>query len=122
MPIGTCDPASRGRGETYNEFAMEVPLPDGSGYVLIDCRYTWDGTSTRATGCDGPVIFLRTRNTGASTAWAMLPDKKKAPLWVQLDPGTDVTVTQKGQLANLGLSNSKDVETVQFSFTDPTAA
>jgi hypothetical protein len=86
MPIGTCDPASRGRGETYNEFAMEVPLPDGSGYVLIDCRYTWDGTSTRATGCDGPVIFLRTRNTGTSTAWAMLPDKKKAPLWVQLDP------------------------------------
>lgn len=119
MPIGTCDPASRGNGETYNEFAIELPLPDRSGYVLIDCRYTWDGTSTRATGCDGPVIFLRTRNTGTSTAWAMLPDKKKAPLWVQVDPGTDVTITQKGQLANLGVSSATDVQSVTFSFINP---
>lgn len=117
MPIGTCDPASR--GAPYNEFAIEIPLPNASGYVLIDCRYDWDGVSTRATGCDGPVIYLRTRNTGTQTAWALLPDKKKAPLWVQIDPGTDVTITQKGQLSNLGLSNASDAHTVTFTFTDP---
>ena len=122
MPIGTCDPASR--GESYNELDLAVALPDGSGQVLITCRYTWDGVSTRyvAPGCDGPVIYLRTRNTGDMPAWAMLPDKKKPPLWIQVNPGTDVVVTQKGQLANLGVSNASDVVAVTWSFTDPAAA
>jgi hypothetical protein len=118
MPIGTCD--HNARGEAYNEFAIELPLPDRSGYVLIDCRYTWDGVSTKATGCDGPVIFLWTRNTGSTPAWAMLPDKKKGNPWVKLDPHTDVVVTQKGTLNNLGLSLASDVVAVQFSFVDPT--
>lgn len=101
------------------EFALEVPLPDGTGYVLADVQFTGDGISLHETGCDGPVTSLRTRNTGSSTAWALLPDKKKAPLWVQIDPGTDTTITAKGQLANLGLSNASDVRSVQLVFTNP---
>lgn len=119
MPIGTCDPASR--GEAYNEFALEIPAPNSSGYVLADCRYEWDGVSTRETGCDGPVIYLRTRNTGDLTAWALLVDKKKGDPWVKIDPGTDVTITSPGQLNNLGLSNATDVLSVRLSFTDPAA-
>lgn len=100
-------------------FVMEVRLPDGSGSVHIDCQYTWDGTSTPAVGCDGPVTSFRTRNTGTSPAWAMLPDKKRPPLWVKIDPGTDVTVNAQGQLNNLGLSNAQDLFSVRFQFTDP---
>jgi hypothetical protein len=113
---GSCD--HNARGEAFNEIALQINLPDGSGSVLVDCRYTWDGTSVWP-ACDGPVIYLQTRNTGTSPAWAMLPDKKRSPLWVQLDPGTDVTVTQKGTLSNLGLSAATDVRSVAFSFTNP---
>lgn len=116
MPDGTCDPASR--GESSNDSAMEVPLPDGTGSVLIDCRFGWDGVSVRPT-CDGPIISIRTRNTGTSPAWALLPNKKKAPAWVQIDPGADVTTTAKGALTNLGLLNYSDVQAVGFAFTQP---
>lgn len=116
MPAGTCDPASR--GDAYNGFAMEVPLPDASGAVLVDVRYGWDGVSVRP-NCDGPISYLRTRNTGTSPAWALLPNKKKSPLYVQIDPGTDVTITAKGQLSNLGLTNATDVQGVGFVFTSP---
>lgn len=117
MPLGTCDPASR--GESYNQMAYEVPAPDGSGTVLVDCHFGWDGTSTMP-NCDGPTLFIRTRNTSAMTAWANLPNKKKPPTWVQIDPGTDVTITAQGQLNNLGLSKASDVTSVQPVFTQPT--
>lgn len=113
---GNCDPASR--GATFNEFELQIPLPNGSGFVNADVRYTWDGVSVWP-ACDGPVTFLRTRNTGTQTAWALLPDKKHAPLWVQIDPGTDVTVTSHGQLNTLGLANATDVESVRLSFVNP---
>ena len=117
MPSGTCDPASR--GATFKQFNMEIRLPNNSGSVLIECRHGWDGVSTYATGCDGPVTFIHTRNTGNQTAWALLPDKKKSPLWVQLDPGTDVVTSAQGQLSNLGLTNASDVRSVRFSFVNP---
>ena len=120
MPIGTCDPASR--GEAHNQIAMEVQLPDGSGAVLIDGLWDWDGVSTRETGCNGPIVSLHTRNTGTSPAWALLPSKKKGDPWVRIDPGIDVTVTAKGTLNNLGLSNYVDLYGVGFQFTDPSLA
>jgi len=107
---GTCQPTG--------EFELQIPLPNGSGFVNADCRYDHDGVSVWP-ACDGPVTFLRTRNTGTTTAWAMLPDKKKPPLWVVLNPSTDVTVTAAGQLNNLGLSNALDVQSVRLSFVDP---
>lgn len=108
---GTCGPTG--------EFELQIPLPNGSGFVNATCRYNHDGVSVWP-ACNGPVTFLRTRNTGTQTAWALLPDKKKPPLWIQLDPGTDVTVTAAGQLNNLGLSNALDVRSVTLSFVNPT--
>ena len=102
-----------------NGFALEIPAPDNSGYVLVDVAFTWDGVSTKVPGCDGQVTSLRTRNTGAMTAWAILPDKKKPPLWVQINPGTDVTITARGTLNNLGLASASDVRTVTLVFTQP---
>src|SRR5688572_20621668 len=116
MPIGTCDPATR--GHPYNAITIERAAPNSSGAVLADMHYNWDGVSVRP-NCDGPVIFLRTRNTSNMTAWALLPNKKKPPLWIQIDPGTDVTITAAGQLNNLGLSNASDVSGINVVFTQP---
>ena len=116
MPAGTCDPASR--GDASNQMAYEIPAPDGSGSVLVDIRYGWDGTSTMP-NCDGPVISIFTRNNSAMTAYAALPNKKKPPLYVRIDPGTDVTITQQGQLNNLGLTKASDVISVQPVFEQP---
>lgn len=113
MPIGTCDPASR--GEAHNELAMAV----ANGQVLLSGLWDWDGVSVRP-NCDGPIVSLRTRNISQNTWWATLPNKKKAPLWVQLDPGTDVTITQKGQLNNLGIVNYTDLFGIEFVQTQPT--
>lgn len=116
---GSCD--HNARGAAYNEFSIQQRLADDSGSVLIDCRYTWDGVSVWPY-CDGPVVYLQTRNTGTSPAWALLPDKKRGNPWVQIDPGTDVVITAKGTLGNLGLSNAQDVQTVTLSSTDPATA
>lgn len=119
MPIGTCNPASR--GEAFNQFSVEIPAPNRSGSVLIVGRYTWDGVSQRnvGAGCDGPVIHLELKNTSNMTAWAMLPDKKRGNKWIQADPGTDVITTNQGLLDNLGVSNALDVITTKWSFTNP---
>jgi len=53
------------------------------------------------------------------TAWASLPNKKKPPLWVQIDPGTDVITTAAGQLNNLGLVKASDVANVNVVFVQP---
>lgn len=118
MPEGTCDPATR--GETFNTVTLEQPLPDGSGSVLVDVRFGWDGVSVRP-DCDGPVQSIRTRNTGSMPAWALLSAKKRGDPWVRIDPGTDATVSGQGALRNLGLSNYSDVGAVTLVFTDPAA-
>lgn len=98
--------------------SYEVPLNDESGYVLVDATYTHDGVSVRP-NCDGPITTLRTRNTGMSPAWALLPNKRKGDPWYRIDPGDDLSVSAKGTLNNLGLSNVQDVIGVGFQFTDP---
>lgn len=116
MPIGTCDPASR--GEAFNTDLIEVRSDDG-GHVLVEYHWTWDGVSTRATGCDGPVIYIRTRNDGTTPAWALLPDKKRGDPWIAIPPGTDVITTAQGQINNLGLSNASDMQRARVSFVNP---
>lgn len=119
MPLYTCDLQPLG---LTPEFAMEIPAPNYSGSVLVDCMFDWDGLSVWP-DCNGPVTLLRVRNTSNVTAWALLPDKKKGSPWVQGNPGTDLTITQatKGQssLSSLGLTNALDVKTVTITFTQP---
>lgn len=117
MPIGTCDPATR--GQAFNAVTIERPAPNLSGSVLADVHYTWDGISVRETGCNGPITFIRVRNTSTMTAWADLPNKKQGNKWIQIDPGTDVTTTSQGQLNNLGLVNFADAAGVNVVFVQP---
>lgn len=97
---------------------MEFPSPSRTGSVMVDIQYGWDGVSVMP-NCDGPITSLRTRNTSTDTAWALLPNKKKVPLWVQIDPGTDSTITAAGTLKNLGLTNCSDVLDASVVYTQP---
>jgi hypothetical protein len=115
MPIGTCDPATRGDEFNTMELAGGV-----NGSVVVTVRFGWDGVSIKATGCDGPVKDIRTRNTGATTHWALLPAKKNGSPWVEIPPGTDVTISSPGQLTNLGLRNYSDVAEVRITDVQPT--
>lgn len=92
--------------------------PDKSGYVLLDIRYTHDGVSVRP-NCDGPITRLRTRNTSQQTAWAVLPNKRKSPQWVQIDPGTDVSITNQGTLNQIGVETFSDAAGVVFVYSQP---
>lgn len=102
----------------YLEQTLSHRLPDGSGYVRTDIRFTHDGVSVRP-DCDGPITRLRVANTGTSSAWALLPHKRKAPLWIQIDPGTDVVTTSPGALANIGVETFSDAAGVAFTYTQP---
>lgn len=62
MPIGTCDPASR--GDAFNARTLSM----ANGAITIDIRYGWDGVSTRDTGCDGPLV---NGTGGAANRWAV---------------------------------------------------
>jgi len=114
--IGTCDPATR--GDSFNSVTIEEHAPNLSGSILVDVKYGWDGVSVKPS-CDGPVSSIRLRNTSTQTAWANLPNKKKGNLWQVINPGTDVTTSNQGQLNNLGLSNYSDVAAVTVVFTQP---
>lgn len=117
MPIGTCDPASRGDAFNVMELAGGI-----NGNVVVTVRFSWDGVSTKTTepvGCDGPVKDIRVRNTGAVPYWALLPAKKAGNPWVEIPAGTDTTVSSPGQLNNLGLRNYSDVAGVTVTDVQP---
>lgn len=113
MPIGTCDPATRGESFNTQELAAGI---DGS--VVATIRYGWDGVSVKP-DCDGPVQSLRVRNTGAATHWALLPAKKNGSKWVEIPPGTDQTISSQGQLNNLGLRNISDFAGITVTDVQP---
>lgn len=101
----------------YNVHSDEIPVRDG--YVMYECRWTWDKVSVYP-NCDGPITRLRVRNTSTGPAWVKVPRKKKGNPWVQIDPGTDIFLTQ-GQRNQLGLENYQDVVGAEVSETQPVA-
>lgn len=107
MPIGTCDPASR--GDAFN--IVEIV----EGQVSILCRYGWDGVSVMPT-CDGPVEDIRVRNTGTVTMYATLPNKRRGGKFIEIPPGTDSTLSG-AQLTSLGLTSYSDVAGVGLHYT-----
>jgi hypothetical protein len=109
MPIGTCDPASR--GEQWNVMEMQVPI--GDGVVRIWCQYGWDGVSQRP-DCDGPLNALRVSNTGTASAYARLPGKRRGDPWVEIPAGTDTSINA-GQRFQLGLENRADLAEVTLA-------
>ena len=119
MPIGTCDPASRGDAYNSGELAID------NGNVTIEYRYGWDGTSTRETGCVGPFVqgtgagnrwALRAVNNSQITYWAHFTGKRGTPRTIQMDPGFNQTYTVT-QLNNNGFLDNTDLDELSITTT-----
>lgn len=106
MPIGTCDPASR--GDTFNSGAMEI------GPILVEYRYGWDGVSVRP-DCVGPLQRLRVTNQSpfgvwpAATWYVHMKGRRGQPKVFELPPGFTDTFNQT-QLTNRGFVDNTDLE------------
>lgn len=114
MPIGTCDPVTR--GQTFNEFDIHRNV-EGVGVVRARGEYGWNNVSTKETGCDGPLNSLRVSNFGSVSAYVLLPNKKKGDKWVEIPPGTNDEAISAGQRNQLGVENYSDVVGVTLSAT-----
>ena len=116
MPIGTCDPASR--GDAFNSAELQF------GPVNVKYRFGWDGVSTRETGCVGPLV----QGTGAGNRWAVavantsqtetwyvhFKGRRGQPKVFELPPGFSDTFTVT-QLANRGFDDSTDLEDLRIT-------
>jgi hypothetical protein len=113
MPIGTCDPATR--GDAFNVLQLSV----GNGDVTVTIRYGWDGTSTRATGCDGPLVngtgpasnrwAVAYENLGATTYYMHTTGRNGQARTFTVGPGASGTLTAQ-QAANNGYTNRSDCD------------
>lgn len=114
MPVGTCDPASR--GDSYNEGSLAI---EG---VVVTYRYGWDGTSTRDVepGCVGPLLYLSGTNTSTTTTYyAHFQGRRGTWRRVELAPGQTVTEDRPQRLSQQGFATNQDVEGLYIT-ADPT--
>lgn len=117
MPLGTCADLDN----PYLAIQREEPCP-GGGSILFDVRFHHDGVSVRP-NCDGPIIYLRARNTSPTvTARILLPNKKKGNPWIDGPPNSDVVLNpevrqpDQNQLNNLGVTKASDVMGLTITF------
>lgn len=112
MPLGTCDPASR--GQAWNE--AELALFENTVRVIY--RYGWDGVSTKETGCVGPLNRVRVINTSQTTTYyAWFYSKKGVARSFQITPGLDQTFNS-AQLRNAGFETNEDVDGLTITDSD----
>lgn len=108
MPIGTCDPATR--GEASNEETLQ------RGTVLITVRFGWDGVSVRP-DCVGPILSVRVFNaTGNPSWWYKTVGKRGQPRSYEIPPGTNVTFNA-GQASSRGYDTNQDFYGLELSPT-----
>lgn len=119
MPVGTCDPATR--GDPYNVLQLAV----GNGDVFVTIRYGWDGVSTRETGCDGPLVngtgggnvwAISYLNAGQTTYYMKTVGRNGQPRTLTLNPGASGTLT-KNQAASAGYVNVSDCDNLTLTTT-----
>lgn len=120
MPIATCDEVARGL--PYNEVAEER---EGVAYVF---RWTWDRTSAWP-NCDGPIIYMRVKNTNSSPRWVLLPNKRAGSSWQQIPAGYenvwDTTLPggagnqAQNELRSLNIDSYVDVKNPSITATAP---
>lgn len=118
MPIGTCDPASR--GATWNEGEQDFGAPDpatGRALGILTYRYGWDGVSTRETGCVGPLNRVTVLNGNPETWYAHFQGRRGQWRRIDMAPGFSRTYNQS-QLRNAGFEDNTDLENLTIS-TDP---
>lgn len=113
----TCAQLAAGNGGVLSQ-TISYLTENQSGYVLLDIEFVHDGVSVRP-NCDGPITKLRTKNTSNQTAWALLPNKRRGDKWVQLNPGTDVTIANQGTLNQIGVETFNDAAGVEFVYNQP---
>jgi hypothetical protein len=113
MPIGTCDPASR--GDVFNSGELAY------GPVRVQYRYGWDGTSTKETGgCAGPLVqgtgvaanrwAIKVDNTSTTETWyAHFKGRRGAPKVIDLPPNFSASFNVN-QCSARGFTDSTDVE------------
>jgi hypothetical protein len=122
MPVGTCDPATR--GEPYNV----LQIAKANGDVQLTIRYGWDGVSTRATGCDGPLVngtgpasnrwAVKAENLAGVTYYAHTTRKNGQPVTYTLEAGQVADVSAQQAAAN-GYTLASDFGGLDLT-TDPT--
>lgn len=120
MPAGTCDPATR--GAAFNVLQLAV----GNGDVMVTIRYGWDGVSTRATGCDGPLVngtgvvsnrwAVSYQNLGGTTYYLHTVGRNGTPHTFVLGPGESGTLTA-AQAAVQGFVNRSDCDDLSLTTT-----
>lgn len=113
MPIGTCDPATR--GDQFNVLQLAV----GNGDVMVTIRYDWDGVSTKETGCDGPLVngtgpvsnrwAVKYENTGLTTYYMHTIGRNGQQRTFTIGPGDTGTFTAQ-QAASRGYVNRSDCD------------
>jgi hypothetical protein len=111
MPIGTCDPATR--GEAHNSF--EVDFLEGRAKLIG--VYDWDGVSVKPS-CDGPLVSLRGVNlTTDLTLYGWFLGRNGTARSITMPPGFDQTIINP-QLRNLGFRNYSDCDGITVTTTN----
>jgi len=125
MPVGTCDPASR--GDAFNSLTLSM----GNGNVTVEVRYGWDGVSTRDTGsgCDGPLVngtgvqsnrwAIRVTNNDTISWYVRTIGRRGQPHNIEFTPGSVTTYTAT-QASNAGYDSFSDFAELTLS-TSPTS-
>jgi hypothetical protein len=109
MPIGTCDPATRGEPWNVLTLAWGHNAAYPAGQVVVTVRYGWDGVSTRETGCNGPLLGAHLFSAPDAVAWLHFKGRRGTPRSVQVPQDMDQDVTAQW-LANRGLNDASDLE------------
>lgn len=104
--LGECDPSTR--GQATNSTTLQ------DGLALVDIIWSWDGVSTRETGCDGPLITVHAVNGDSVSHWLHFQGRRGQPKSIELPPGVNVT-RNAAWLAQRGYDSFADTVGVRLT-------
>jgi hypothetical protein len=81
---------------------------------MLKYRYGWDNVSTRATGCNGPLLQADVVNGNPDTWYAHFKGKRGTWRRITMNPGDSGTVTQ-AQLTSAGFVDASDLENLYIT-------
>jgi hypothetical protein len=111
MPIGTCDPATR--GQTNNMAEVDFTFDDQVLVKLI-ILFGWDGVSVKP-NCDGPLTSIQGINLSATvTYYGWFLSKGGTARSITMPPGFNQTIINP-QLRNQGFRNYSDTDGIDVT-------